>query len=88
MRQWGPRLVAAGVHELVFEDAHELLIDQFNSLGPFAASRPRRHPTFIKLELLKSSPMQDCHAHEAMGATASWQQACMSWSLRTHRSCS
>ena len=25
--------MAAGVHELVFEDAQELLIDQFNSLG-------------------------------------------------------
>lgn len=33
MRQWKPRLVQAGIHELVFEDAQDLLIDQFNSLG-------------------------------------------------------
>ena len=33
MRQWKPRLVAAGVQELVFEDAQDMIIDQLNSLG-------------------------------------------------------
>lgn len=33
MRQWKPRLIQAGIMELVFEDAQDLLIDQLNSLG-------------------------------------------------------
>lgn len=33
MRQWKPKLVEAGVQELVFEDAQDLIIDQLNSLG-------------------------------------------------------
>ena len=33
MRQWKSRLTQAGIMELVFEDAQDLLIDQLNSLG-------------------------------------------------------
>ncbi|KAK9815200.1 hypothetical protein WJX73_010822 [Symbiochloris irregularis] len=33
MRQWKPRLIAAGYQELVFEDAQEMIMDQLNSLG-------------------------------------------------------
>ena len=33
MRQWKGRLIQAGIMELVFEDAQDLLIDQLNSLG-------------------------------------------------------
>ena len=33
MRQWKSRLIDAGIMELVFEDAQDLLIDQLNSLG-------------------------------------------------------
>ena len=33
MRQWKSRLIQAGIMELVFEDAQDLLIDQLNSLG-------------------------------------------------------
>ena len=33
MRQWRPKLLEAGVQELVFEDAQDMVIDQLNSLG-------------------------------------------------------
>lgn len=33
LRQWVPKLKAAGFSEIVFEDALDMLIDQLNSLG-------------------------------------------------------